>query len=400
MDAHKPQPKNKSLLYYGAAISALIIALVALYFGMRGSDKGTGEQIELIVKQGDVQETVGARIKLVPRQSGLLTTVVGGTITEVIAVPGAKVKKGDPLLKLTNADYERQLINAVSEYAAAEADHIGIKMQSQDDVLLRQADLTRAQKTLEVTNIQLDSERKLAEKGITSQIMVRKLEAERAKQNAENIYATGRLKNALPAAHARIEASRLKLEVLRQRRDSLQAVVDGLVLKAPFDGTVATIESQMGKLLSPGAKGAEVITDELDMQVDVAEQDAGQLKPGLIITATRNGKLIEGVLTSIAPRADAGTVKATASISKSSSDLRSDTIINGEIHIGNVSNALYIETDNNNIEGIKTVVVVRRNGKESNVEATFGKRTGSRILVMAGLENNDAIIGLPELEVQ
>lgn len=400
MDAYKPQVRKKltSWVIWGLVTFAAVISFLVYMKSYGGSQDATDSR-KVLVEQADIKLVVGARIKFVPKQSGLLTNTIGGTLVEVMVVPGSKVKKGDPLLRLVNGDYEQQLINAVSEYAAAEADNIGIVMQSQDDILLRQAEVTRAQKTLEVVNIQFEGERKLSELGITSKIMLRKLEAERDKQVAENIYVSERLKNALPAAAARIEASKLKLDVLRQRRDRLQQTVDGLVLRAPFDGVVASVESQIGKLLTPGAKGAEIITNELNMEIDIAEQDAELVKAGLRITALRKGKVIEGVITSVAPSSESGTVKATATLAKLMGDLRSNTVLNGEIIIGTLPNVLYVETDGAEIEGKKESVSIHRNGEEIKSDVVFGRRSGQKVLILSGAENGDYII-LPESSVR
>src|ERR1700712_4377395 len=96
-----------------------IVAIVALVAGSIYFTSGKSKynaQIDRItiseIKKGPFQEFIPVNGQVYPRVTIYVDAVQGGTVQERYVEDGAKLKKGDPILKLSNTDVELSLANS------------------------------------------------------------------------------------------------------------------------------------------------------------------------------------------------------------------------------------------------------------------------------------------------
>src|ERR1700712_2620706 len=96
-----------------------IVAIVALVAGSIYFTSGKSKynaQIDRItiseIKKGPFQEFIPVNGQVYPRVTIYVDAVQGGTVQERYVEDGAKLKKGDPILKLSNTDVALSLANA------------------------------------------------------------------------------------------------------------------------------------------------------------------------------------------------------------------------------------------------------------------------------------------------
>lgn len=174
-----------------------------------------------------------------------LKTEIAGEVIEVPGQKGAKVTRGDILLRLAEDERPQQL-----EQARA---------------LLRQRELEyQAAKSLKSKGLQ--AERQLAE------------------------------------ADSLLRAARVQLR-------SAQLNMARLSLRAPFDGVLQERQAEVGDYLKLGDPAFTLVNLEpLVIRGDVAESEVGQLKQGMQATAVlSNGAQLSGKVTYIAPVANKST---------------------------------------------------------------------------------------------
>lgn len=108
-------------------------------------------------------------------------------------------------------------------------------------------------------------------------------------------------RRAVEAAQAQVAAARAALETIRAQADDYRLV-------APFDGTVATKNIELGQIVQPGVP-VFVFGDLTTLQIettDLAEVDAPRVKPGMparITTDNFPDKTYRGTVKEIAPLA-------------------------------------------------------------------------------------------------
>lgn len=222
------------------------------------------------------------------RRQATVSAQITGTLTQVLIEEGDRVKKGQVVATLDDAQYKAALDAART---AADAAH-ALVAQYQAQLTQNQRDAVR-QETL-------------ATRGLVPQ------------QDAEQ---------------ARTLVNTTRAQLISQQRtaasDDAQVVeakvnFDYCVIRAPFDGVITTKDAQIGEIISPFSAGGGftrtgvgtiVDMDSLEVDVDVNEAYIGRVKPDMpadaVLDAYPDWKIPAHVI-AIVPAADRG--KATVKV--------------------------------------------------------------------------------------
>ncbi len=206
------------------------------------------------VERGDVQSSVAntraGTVKACRRSR--ITPAIGGLITHLPAKDGATVKKGDLLLGLWNHDLVAQV-----ELARREAE-------------ANRARATEACVVADVAKREADRMVRLRKQNIASEETTERAVGE-AKAKAAACQAA---KTANLVAEARIKVAGENLE--------------RTLMHAPFDGTIAEVNGELGEYVTPSPPGIATLpvvdlidTTCLTISAPIDEVDAPAVKPGL-----------------------------------------------------------------------------------------------------------------------
>ena len=209
------------------------------------------------------------------RRRATLSPEVGGRVAQLPARKGARVKTGDVLMRIADADFRGQV--QVEESAVETA-------RSAATEACRQAEL--AQRDLE-------RYRRLASENIVSPELLDQFQSRRDVAAASCQTAGSRIRQ----AEAGLSVARANLEKT--------------VLRAPFDGIVADVTTELGEWITPSPPGlpippvivlyddgATYISAPMD-EVDVARVRLGQ--PVRVTLDAYSGRPFSGKVTRVAP---------------------------------------------------------------------------------------------------
>lgn len=378
-------------------IACGVIALAIAVFGIWLRWPKSMTSIEAVaVQSGPIAESVPVNAVLTPSRASAVSTTTGGTVVEVVAFPGQQVKAGDPLLKLSNADLERQLAEAKSELAGAKSDLASAQADALDQANSLHMAQLNAENDVRTATMQLEAERKLQAQGIVSLLTMKKTEAERDGKIAAAAYAKQHVVLARTASQAKTEAAREKVAVLQSRVDSLQKNFDGLTLKAPFDGVVSRIDGKPGATVTAGTQLAEVITSDLQINLEVAEQFASSVRPGQLVRLDGG---LTGRIVAMSPTAEGGVVKGRASIDGSTRSLRGNTSLPGEAILAGHGSGMFVAMEAGNFANRS--VDARIQSPDGSIRTNvirFGPQYRQQLVVLSGAQAGDRIIGLSEAQ--
>lgn len=191
-----------------------------------------------------VQRSLTSQGQVEPYRAVEVKAETAGQVVEVLADKGARVERGQPLIKLAMND--------------------------------RQARLAKVQALVEQRSQDYEAQRKLADEGFQSQSAMRQIFA------------------GLQEAKADLEA--IKLDIERT------------TLRAPFDGILNARPVELGAYVAPGTPVATVVDlDPLKVAVNIPQQDVAQLQVGQRAEVTiTGGRTLQGRVDFIAAMADPG----------------------------------------------------------------------------------------------
>jgi len=226
---------------------------------------------------GRVEETVtnskAGTVK--SRRRATLSAEVGGRVRELPAKKGARARRGDVLLRLADDDYRAQVLLQDSSVTAAKAARV------------------EACRAAEQLDRDLARNRQLARDKIVSSEVLDQLQSRRDSAAAACAGAVARIAQ----AEAAREVARVNLEKT--------------VLRAPFDGIVADVTTELGEWITPSPPGLPIppvivliedaaiyVSAPMD-EVDVAKVRVGQ--PARITIDAYPGRSFPAKVTRVAP---------------------------------------------------------------------------------------------------
>ena len=240
------QKKRKKILIFAAIIVALVALTLMAVFKKR--EPVITVQTEKVTRR-NLTEVVVANGKIQPVLQVTISPEVSGEITELAVHEGQFVHKGDLLLKINPDVYVAGLNQAKAGYEQSLAG----KTTAVANLEKAEADYTR--------NKELFAEKLLSESDFIG------------------------FKVARDVAQAQLESANDQVNVAKAAVDNAQDLLNKTTIVAPLDGTVTTLNSQLGERVLGTVQNEGtiimIISDlsQMEARVDIGEMDVVLIQP-------------------------------------------------------------------------------------------------------------------------
>lgn len=286
MDRAIPQKKwSKKRILTLSGIAALVLLIAAsIYFTSGGTKLNVDTERMTIstVTKGPFQETIAVNGVVLPLTSIYLDAQEGGRVEEKYVDDGAIMKKGEPILKLSNTDLALELVNQqTSVYNLLTQMQIS-RNAAQQNFITNQNSMTDAENNLKEAERIYKLDKHLYEKKVIGsqeyekavndyqyQLQKRKLMTESLRRDS--------ITNAIQAEQAKqaYQGSQDALRLMRQK-------VGDLIVRAPVDGQLTSLDAEIGENKNKGERLGQI--DELGgfkVRVDIDEHYISRIYTGL-----------------------------------------------------------------------------------------------------------------------
>jgi HlyD family secretion protein len=295
-----PKKRKKIVTFSIIGVVLLILLLTAI---LKKNEPAITVQTDKVARR-NITELVVANGKIYPVLQVHISPEVSGEITDLAVKEGQRVQKGDLLLKIKPDFYLANLNQVKASYESS----LASKTQAVANLEKAEADFTR--------NKQL-FERKLL---------------------SESDYVG--FKVARDVAMAQVESADDQVNVAQANVASAQDSLDKCTIVAPLDGTITTLNSQLGERVLGTVQNAGtdimIISDlsQMEARVDIGEMDVVLLQAGqkakLEVDSFKDKKFA-GVVTAVANSSK--DMNASSSLSGSSSSSQAATQFQVRIRI-------------------------------------------------------------------
>jgi len=331
--------------------------------------------------RGTVEDTVtnskAGTVKA--RRRAKISPEIGGRVAFIGFRPGARVRKGEVLLRINDSDLKAALDLAQQDEATSRASAREACLSAD----LAGRDLKR---TLDLKDDRIVS-----------------------------VEMVDRLQSTSDAASARCQAARANAERAKASVDLARANLNKAELHAPFDGVVADLKAELGEWASPSPPALPIppVFDIIDptsiyISAPLDEVDAGKLSPGQIARVTLDpypNKSFKAHVTRVAPYVqDIVEQNRTLEVEVDLDDtafskaLLPGTSADVEVILRSIENVLRIPTYSI-LEGDR--VLVLDDGRLVSKEVTTGLRNWEYAEVKDGLaEGEPVVVSLDRAEVK
>lgn len=275
---------TKRLLTVGGVV-ALVGLIGASYYFTSGNSKLNveAERIAIFeVKEDTFQEFIPINGSVLPISSIYLDASVGGRVEEKYVEDGAHLRKGDPIMRLSNTDLELSLINqetqvlnllTQAQIAQTSAQQATINNRNQ------MADVEQALK--EAERVYTLNKKLLAEKAIGSQEYQKSLNEYNYQK--ERIGLTNQIVRQDEVSNAqKLNQDR---ETYKRTQSALQLMrqkVGDLILRAPVDGQLTSFDAEIGQNKTAGERLGQIdVLTGFKVRAEIDEHYINRIFPDL-----------------------------------------------------------------------------------------------------------------------
>ena len=288
---------KKRILTIAAILGVVSLAAASYYFTSGKSRLNVDTERITIneVKSGPFQETIPVNGVVLPITSIYLDAVEGGRVEEKYVDDGATMKKGEPILRLSNTDLELSLVNQetsvynlltqmqISQNAARQNTigklNQGTDVESQLKEATRIYNLNKQLYQQKVIGLQ---EFKQSENNYNYQLEKKRLADQVLKQDSFSV------RQEVNQARQSYERTQNALNVMRKK-------VGDLIVRAPVDGQLTSLDAEIGQSKNKGERLGQIdVLSGFKVRVDIDEHYISRIYTGLLggfTLATKDYKL-------------------------------------------------------------------------------------------------------------
>jgi HlyD family secretion protein len=368
-----------------------VAAALAVFLGGRAF-LGPRVPVRVAERRALVQRVVASGRVLAPARIQIGSVIVG-RVTRVAVEKGDRVKAGDLLVQLEDAEARAGLSQARSAVAQAVArlEQVEVVSAKVTDEALRQAELRLSQ-----ADVKLTRQRTLAEAGSVSRSDLD--DAIQARDLAASQLASARIQASAAAGGADRRAAMAALEQARGAEQAAAARLEQTQIRSPAAGVVTERDVEPGDVVQPGKTLLAVARDgATQLSVLPDEKNLAFLRLGQAAEASADAfpdRIFPARVAYVAPAVDLsrGTVEVKLDVADPPPFLRPDMTVSVNVEVGRDPDAVTIASSAVRDAGTGPWVLAVREGRTVRQPVKLGMRGEGVVQVLSGLAPGEAAV--------
>jgi len=347
------------------------------------------------VKRGQFTREVRGSGTLVPEEIRWITTTATGRVEARVLDPGANVKPGTVILKLSNPDLKQQVSDADFAVKAAVAQLENARSNLKTTRMSQEIAVANALGAYELAQSDLEANRQLFKEGLVAELQFKQKEAAVKVQKNSLDLARKQLESAIETEKSQLAPQEAAVSQARARYDQLARQLDGLNVTSDMSGRLQVVSVEVGQQVGPGTNLARVSDpSRLKAQIRISETQTRDLAVGQKAKIDTRSGIIKGHVTNIDPASQGGTVGVDVTLDEAlPQGARPDQSVDGVIELERLENVLYVESptfgqENSTISLFKMV----GDAEAVRVPVKLGRRSVQYVEVLSGLNEGDRVI--------
>lgn len=277
-----------------AGIVGMVVLIGASYYFTSGNSRLNvdRERISIAeVKDDSFREYIPVNGTVLPISTIYLDASIGGRVEEKFVEDGAIMKKGDPIMRLSNTDQELSLVNQETQVLNLLTQMEIAKTNAQQNTVMHLNQLAEVENAYKEAKRVYDMNKKLYDKKVISSQEFQKTVNEYNYQK-ERIRLTKQiLKQDSLSTEQSLKQNQQTYNRTRSALDLMRRKVGDLIVRAPVDGQLTSFDAEIGQNRNPGERLGQIdVLSGFKVRADIDEHYISRIYPDLEGEFTLSGK--------------------------------------------------------------------------------------------------------------
>ncbi len=300
--------KSRIAIASGSILLLTLIIFIVISASGKSKLNVDTERISISeVKDGVFQENIPVSGIVLPITTIYLDALEGGRVEEKFVEDGTIMKKGEPILRLSNTDLELSLVNQETSVY-----NLLTQMQISQNAA-RQNTINKLNQMTDVENALIEAERKYT---LNKKLYDQKAIGHQEFQESENNYNYQLKRKVLAEQILKQDSISVKEEVNQAKNSYLRTQsalglmrkkVGDLVVRAPVEGQLTSLDSEIGQSINKGDRLGQIdVLSGFKVRVDIDEHYISRIYPGQNGTFPFNSKNYKLVIKKVYTQVNSG----------------------------------------------------------------------------------------------
>ncbi|GGH04911.1 HlyD family efflux transporter periplasmic adaptor subunit [Sphingobacterium alkalisoli] len=285
---------NKRRILTLIGILSILALIGASYYFTSGNSKLNveAERLNIVeVKEGTFQEFIPINGTILPISSIYLDASVGGRVEEKFVEDGAHLKKGDPIMRLSNTDLElslvqqeTQVLNLLTQAQIAQTNAQQVSINNRNQM----ADVEQGLK--EADRLYRLNKKLFQEKAIGSQEYEKTVNEYNYQKERVALTKQILLQDSLSTSQ-KLYQDRETYKRTQSALELMRRKVGDLILRAPVDGQLTSFDAEIGQNKNAGERLGQIdVLTGFKVRAEIDEHYINRIFPDLEGLFTISGK--------------------------------------------------------------------------------------------------------------
>ncbi|TJZ61297.1 HlyD family efflux transporter periplasmic adaptor subunit [Sphingobacterium olei] len=285
---------NKRRILTLIGILSILALIGASYYFTSGNSKLNveAERLNIVeVKEGTFQEFIPINGTILPISSIYLDASVGGRVEEKFVEDGAHLKKGDPIMRLSNTDLElslvqqeTQVLNLLTQAQIAQTNAQQVSINNRNQM----ADVEQGLK--EADRLYRLNKKLFQEKAIGSQEYEKTVNEYNYQKERVALTKQILLQDSL-STNQKLYQDRETYKRTQSALELMRRKVGDLILRAPVDGQLTSFDAEIGQNKNAGERLGQIdVLTGFKVRAEIDEHYINRIFPDLEGLFTISGK--------------------------------------------------------------------------------------------------------------
>jgi HlyD family secretion protein len=399
--------QHKHFLADGEAQWRYLALLTFCGISLLGCGGAEKEQEPLVVvqvvaaKRGPIAETVSADAVVYPLEQSVITPKITSTIRKFYVQRGSRVKQGQLLAELENADLASAAEQSKGEYEQAEAGYVTTTETSLPQQIQKaELDAAAAKAAYDAQEKVYGARKELFAQGALPRRDLDSAEVALAQARSQNEQAQKQLADLNRLGKEQLlKSASGQLAAAKGKYQNAKALLSYSEIRSPIDGVVTDRPLYEGELAAANQPILTVMnTTKLIAKAHISQTEAVQLKIGdaAELGVPGVGETVKGRVMLISPALDPGstTIEVWIETIKPGSTLKPGMNVSMEVTVNNARDALMVPSAAvfKAPDGGEYVMLAGSDGKAHQANIRVGIRNKEYAEILSGIKEKDSII--------
>ena len=347
------------------------------------------------VVQGNLDIYANAYGELASAKERLLTAPALGKVSEILVRPGTKVSPDTVILHLSNPKLVQEVNAANGELAQQLAQREAFKYEQQSERLNYQGRIADIEAEIEKAELELSVNKNLMDLGVSSKIELQRAKLSVKQESKKLGFENRKYKQFIEMQGYQLTQRDITIKQQRAQVDLLEQQLDDMKVKAGINGSLQSLEIELGQSVQLGESLAKVGSDQvLIARLRLPQNQADQIDINAPVLIDTQKGIIKGHITRIESVVSNGTVLAEVVIDDAlTSNARPALSISAQVFVQHQQNVSYIEQVAGFRPRSKQSLFVRdTNNVLIQRDVTFGELSKNKLMITSGLKPGDQLV--------